>query len=96
VHVKVDTGMGRAGVWHEQAAELFAFVLADPGLEWRGVYTHFSDADHDQAFTAAQRATFLLLLETIPAAVRAGLRHRCRQQRRPRVLRRRAPSTRCG
>ena len=24
VHVKVDTGMGRAGVWHEQAAELFA------------------------------------------------------------------------
>jgi alanine racemase len=73
VHVKVDTGMGRAGVWHEQAAELFAFVLAEPGLEWRGVYTHFSDADHDQAFTAEQRATFLRLLETIPAAVRAGL-----------------------
>ena len=73
VHVKVDTGMGRAGVWHEQAAELFAFVLAEPGLEWRGVYTHFSDADHDQAFTAEQRATFLRLLETIPASVRAGL-----------------------
>jgi alanine racemase len=73
VHVKVDTGMGRAGVWHEQAAELFAFVLVEPGLEWRGVYTHFSDADHDQAFTADQRATFLRLLETIPSAVRAGL-----------------------
>ena len=73
VHVKVDTGMGRAGVWHEQAAELFAFVHAEPGLEWRGVYTHFSDADHDQAFTAEQRATFLRLLETIPASIRAGL-----------------------
>jgi len=73
VHVKVDTGMGRAGVWHEQAAELFAFVQADAAFEWRGVYTHFSDADSDAAYTADQRAIFLRLLERIPAAVRAGL-----------------------
>jgi alanine racemase len=73
VHVKVDTGMGRAGIWHEQAAELFAFVQAAHGFEWRGVYTHFSDADSDAAFTAAQRTIFLKLLEGIPASVRAGL-----------------------
>jgi alanine racemase len=73
VHVKVDTGMGRAGVWHEQAAELFAFVQAAAGFEWRGVYTHFSDADSDAAYTAGQRAIFLQLLELIPSAVRAGL-----------------------
>ncbi|GBL24700.1 alanine racemase [Opitutia bacterium] len=72
VHVKVDTGMGRAGVWHEQAAELFAFVQA-AGFEWRGVFTHFSDADSDAAYTANQRAIFLKLLERIPAAVRSGL-----------------------
>jgi len=72
VHVKVDTGMGRAGVWHEQAAELFAFVQA-AGFEWRGVFTHFSDADSDAAYTARQRAIFLKLLELIPAAVRASL-----------------------
>ena len=72
VHVKVDTGMGRAGVWHEQAAELFALVQA-AGFEWRGVYTHFSDADSDAAYTAGQRAIFLTLLELIPAAVRASL-----------------------
>ena len=73
VHVKVDTGMGRAGVWHEQAAALFAFVQGAAGFEWRGVYTHFSDADSDAAFTAGQRAIFLGLLERIPAAVRSGL-----------------------
>jgi len=73
VHVKVDTGMGRAGVWHEQAAALFAFVQAEAAFEWRGVYTHFSDADSDAAYTAGQRAIFLKLLETIPVTVRAGL-----------------------
>lgn len=72
VHVKVDTGMGRAGVWHEHAAELFAFVQV-AGFEWRGVFTHFSDADSDPTYTAGQRAIFLKLLERIPAAVRSGL-----------------------
>ena len=71
VHVKVDTGMGRAGVWHEQAAELFAFVQA-AGFEWRGVFTHFSDADSDATYTSSQRAIFLKLLELIPSAVRAS------------------------
>ena len=73
VHVKIDTGMGRAGVWHDRAAELFAFVQAEPGFEWCGVYTHFSDADSDATFTAEQRAVFLQLLELSPSAVRAGL-----------------------
>ncbi len=73
VHVKVDTGMGRAGVWHERAREVFAQVLANRGLEWRGVYTHFSDADADAAYTAQQRRIFLELLESIPTEVRARL-----------------------
>ena len=73
VHVKVDTGMGRAGVWHEHAAELFAFVRQAAGFEWRGVYTHFSDADSDAAYTSVQRSIFLRLLELIPASVRAGM-----------------------
>jgi alanine racemase len=72
-HVKVDTGMGRAGVWHEQAAELIAYVRAAPEIAWRGIYTHFSDADSDAAYTAAQRTIFLRLLELIPASERAGL-----------------------
>jgi alanine racemase len=43
------------------------------GFEWRGVFTHFSDADSDAAYTANQRAIFLQLLERIPAAVRSSL-----------------------
>ena len=73
VHVKVDTGMGRAGVWHERAREVFAAVLASSALEWRGVYTHFSDADADAAYTAKQRGIFLTLLESIPPEVRRVL-----------------------
>ncbi len=73
VHIKVDTGMGRSGVWHTQAAELFAFVQSVKAFEWRGVYTHFSDADTDAGYTAGQRKIFLGLLELIPASVRAGL-----------------------
>ena len=73
VHVKVDTGMGRAGVWHERAAELFAFVQAAEAFAWRGVYTHFSDADSDAAYTQGQRAIFLRLLELFPGPIRAGL-----------------------
>jgi alanine racemase len=73
VHVKVDTGMGRSGVWHAQAAELFAFVQSVPEFAWRGVYTHFSDADTDAGYTADQRKIFLGLLELIPASLRAGL-----------------------
>ncbi len=72
-HIKVDTGMGRAGVWHEQAAELIAFVRSSPDIAWRGIYTHFSDADSDAAYTAGQRAIFLRLLELVPPAERAGL-----------------------
>lgn len=73
VHVKIDTGMGRAGVWHEQAAALFACVQGDPVFQWRGVYTHFASADSDSAFTAEQRRLFLALLERIPPAIRDGL-----------------------
>ena len=73
VHVKVDTGMGRAGVWHEEAAALFEEVRSSPDLEWRGVYTHFSDADADNDFTAEQRRIFLRLLDSIPPAERGRL-----------------------
>jgi len=73
VHLKVDTGMGRAGVWHTQARELIAFVRSAPHLAWRGLYTHFSEADADTDFTAEQRRIFLALLSEIPADERARL-----------------------
>lgn len=73
VHVKVDTGMGRSGVWHAEATRLIAEVTAHPGLDLRGVYTHFSHADGDAAFTAAQRRLFLGVLAGIPEPIRTKL-----------------------
>ena len=73
VHIKVDTGMGRAGVWHTEARGLIGFVRAATHLDWRGLYTHFSEADADTDFTAEQRRIFLALLAEVPVAERARL-----------------------
>jgi len=61
VHLKIDTGMGRLGVWHEHAAELYAKISAAPHLRLAGVFTHFASPE-DAAFTAEQRRRFLAAL----------------------------------
>ena len=65
-HIKIDTGMGRMGVWHERAPDFIRYVLAQPALELRGVFTHFSSADSDPQFTSLQRARFLQALSALP------------------------------
>jgi len=64
VHLKIDTGMGRLGVWHEQAPALCAKILAAPHLRLAGVFTHFASPDDDAAFTAEQRHRFLAALQS--------------------------------
>lgn len=72
VHVKVDTGMGRLGVWHENAAGFFRKLAAQKRLEVEGLYTHFARADHeDRKFTDEQ----IRLFESATREARAaGLR----------------------
>lgn len=65
VHIKIDTGMGRLGVWHEEAPALSAKILATPQLRLAGVFTHFASPD-DPAFTLEQRHRFLAALEKCP------------------------------
>jgi alanine racemase len=62
VHLKIDTGMGRLGVWHEQAHELYAAIVANPDLRLDGIFTHFSSADSSPEYTATQRERFLAAL----------------------------------
>jgi alanine racemase len=62
VHLKIDTGMGRLGVWHEQAPELFRAITHSPHLRLAGVFTHFASPDDDSAFTEEQRRRFLAAL----------------------------------
>ncbi len=63
IHLKVDTGMGRLGIWHEQASSLLSQIAILPGLKLEGIYTHFSSAESDSEFTQSQRDRFLSLLK---------------------------------
>ena len=63
VHLKVDTGMGRLGVWHEEAASLVEQITAAKNLTLAGIFTHFASPDDDPAFTEEQRRRFLAALD---------------------------------
>lgn len=71
VHVKVDTGMGRLGIRYEQSDEIIALIreiLALPGLELEGIYTHFACADaEDQTHVRLQLTRFQQILAQVTA-----------------------------
>ena len=66
VHLKIDTGLGRLGVWHEHAPDLYNLIQEKPDLSLEGIYTHFSSADSDPEFTHEQRKLFLKTLDRLP------------------------------
>jgi alanine racemase len=58
VHFAVDIGMGRLGMWHEEAvAHLTAISLLDD-LHLEGIFTHFPCADDDPPMTRHQWRDF--------------------------------------
>jgi alanine racemase len=68
VHVKIDTGMGRIGIAPEEAPRLIAEMRGLPGVEVRGLMTHFADADLcDKRFASHQMERFEKLLKTLDA-----------------------------
>jgi len=62
VHLKIDTGMGRLGVWHDEAPALVRRITAASHLRLAGVFTHFASPDDDPEFTEEQRRRFLSAL----------------------------------
>ena len=64
VHIKADTGMSRLGFparegeLERSGAEILA-ACALPGLEAEGIFTHFANADGDEAYTMLQFTRFL-------------------------------------
>ncbi len=68
VHLKVDTGMGRVGIWHADpgAAEIAHTIAGLDGLVLEGVYTHFAAADSaDKGFALQQLERFQAYLKAI-------------------------------
>jgi alanine racemase len=63
VHLKIDTGMGRLGVWHERAPELYLKIRDAGHVRLAGVFTHFASPDDDPSFTSEQRRRFLAVLQ---------------------------------
>ncbi|SDX33504.1 alanine racemase [Marininema mesophilum] len=55
VHLKMDTGMGRLGVWGDGIILLAEEAATLPGIELEGLYTHFATADEkDKSYTRQQ------------------------------------------
>lgn len=84
VHVKVDTGMSRIGIYAQDAeaaasaADEIEHIYGLPGLNVRGVYTHFSVADDmDQThYTNWQLSNYRAVLEALSVkGIHPELRH---------------------
>jgi alanine racemase len=73
IHLKIDTGMGRLGVWHEEIAPLYAQIRAASHVRLAGVFTHFSSPDDDAAFTREQRRRLLAALARCPVLGRVTM-----------------------
>jgi len=65
VHIKVDTGMGRIGVMHHNAAELIKKIMRLKSLNTEGLFTHFAFADLNRDFTLHQLDLFNRLLNNL-------------------------------
>lgn len=73
VHIKVDTGMLRAGCNIDQLKLLAQSIQNEPNVELIGIYSHFADADNtDPSFTLKQIEIFeqaLKILQEIHCTV---------------------------
>jgi alanine racemase len=58
IHVKLDTGMGRIGLWHEHALAAMREIGALHGVNITGLASHLPVADEDDVFTNVQLAIF--------------------------------------
>ncbi len=69
-HIKIDTGMGRSGIWHECADEFVKYVSTMPNLDVEGIMTHFSSADDPQSdfYTLEQVKAFDDLIARLESA----------------------------
>jgi alanine racemase len=76
VHVKVDTGMHRVGVYPPRDTVAFVDRVAASGLTVEGIFTHLARSEEDVPATDEQLACFLQVLDEVRAAGHApGLRH---------------------
>ena len=75
IHLKVDTGMGRVGIYPEQVAEFLAYCRTHPTIHVRGIMSHFPRADEaDKSFSHQQIDTFQQVTQSV-ASHKIEIRH---------------------
>ena len=63
IHIEVDTGMGRMGLWHEDNALVFVYkASSSKHIHVEGIYMHFSSAARDKVYTNYQIESFEKIL----------------------------------
>ncbi len=66
VHIKIDTGMGRLGIWYKEAIGFITKLTEFKNLEIEGIYTHFASADEeDSSYTFLQIRSFKTLIKDL-------------------------------
>ena len=66
IHVMLDTGMGRIGVWHENSLTFLKRISQIKGIRLEGLASHFAAADdQDSTFTDRQLNGFLKVSEEV-------------------------------
>jgi alanine racemase len=73
VHVKVDTGMHRVGVWPPEDALAFLRDATAAGLDVEGIFTHLAKSEDDEITTKLQLERFAAVVD---AARGAGIEPR--------------------
>ncbi|MGC8757264.1 MAG: alanine racemase [Caldisericaceae bacterium] len=58
IHLDVDTGMGRLGMFPLEILPVAREISSLPNVSVKGIYTHFSSADSDKEYTAKQLNIF--------------------------------------
>ncbi len=62
IQIKVDTGMGRVGFFHDHDRDKILTILKNPVFDVKGIYSHLSSADEeDLSYTYGQIERFTAL-----------------------------------
>ncbi|PIP13648.1 MAG: alanine racemase [bacterium (Candidatus Stahlbacteria) CG23_combo_of_CG06-09_8_20_14_all_34_7] len=66
VHVEVDTGMNRTGIYFEDAVEQIEKIYSMKNLYLEGVFSHFAEAEKkNRSFSIAQKKRYDIILNTL-------------------------------
>ncbi len=79
IHIKTDTGMGRNGIWHEEAIPLVERAWQADLIEVEGIFSHFPVADEEcDDDTREQIGRFRELINKLESLkIRPAIAHIC-------------------